>query len=65
MGIWSTYSHSSLTGPVVSGDFNEYLAARKCQMRGLLPLIPPNTPTHNKGNHLDQVFSNLELIELA
>lgn len=31
-----------------------------CVSRGIKPLIPPATATHEKGGHLDQMLTNIE-----
>jgi hypothetical protein len=45
---------------MIVGDFNDRLEDITTEMkeRGLNPLLPTGTKTHNKGGHLDQCFSN-------
>ena len=49
---------------VIMGDFNERTLECTSALagKGLKALILEGTSTHNKGGHLDQVFSNLQLI---
>ena len=50
---------------VISGDFNE----RRSEVdkllfgKGLSQVLPEGTCTHLKGGHLDQIYSNLQLLE--
>jgi hypothetical protein len=46
---------------IFSGDFNEQRqkVEELCRKRCLSLVIQEGTPIHNKGNHLDQIFTNL------
>jgi hypothetical protein len=48
---------------LIADDFNEQLSkfARKSTARGFRGIIPDVTLTHASGNHLDQIFSNIEV----
>ena len=45
---------------IITGDFNYHLKKIKPKMKdlGLFPTIPDNIATHNKGNLIDQLFTN-------
>ena len=47
------------------GDFNERVnVTAEIMLRyDLRGVVPPNTATHNKGGHLDLVFSNLDVLD--
>lgn len=51
---------------IIIGDFNEHVATitQWAAKSGLAPAVAAGTPTHCKGGHLDQVFSNLSIEEL-
>ena len=50
---------------VIAGDFNQQMdqAYRICHKFGLRETIHKGQPTHNKGGHLDQIFTNIEGLE--
>ncbi len=44
------------------GDFNEYLSKFKfLKDAGFTEVVPSGTATHVAGNHLDQMWTNLEI----
>ena len=47
------------------GDFNHHRVevTNFLQLKGLSPILPEGTATHAGGSHLDQAFTNLELVE--
>ena len=47
---------------IVIGDFNGEMERVKglCRTYGLTQLVEEGVPTHNKGNQLDQCFTNIE-----
>jgi hypothetical protein len=46
---------------IVAGDFNQQIerAYEICHKYNLTETIKRGTPTHNKGGHLDQIFTNI------
>lgn len=59
--IFSVYKNSRV---IVMGDFNSRWIpeiAKFLQTHGLVAAIPAGTATHDHGNQLDQVFTNLPI----
>ena len=50
---------------IVAGDFNMQMERATAVWRkyGLGGTIYEGTPTHNKGGHLDQIFTNIQGLE--
>ena len=50
---------------LVMGDFNHHRVevTNFLQLKGLTPILPEGTSSHAGGSHLDQAFTNLELVE--
>ena len=49
---------------VVTGDFNKQLTTFKSELTalGLSTVVPAGKPTHYKGGHLDNIFTNLTIL---
>ena len=47
------------------GDFNHHRVevTNFLQLKGMTLILPEGTPTHAGGSHLDQAFTNFELVE--
>ena len=56
--ILQSLPHSKV---IVAGDFNQQMdqAYKICHKYGLEGTIKDGTPTHSKGGHLDQIFTNI------